>query len=928
MMPAFLNPRLLFLAAPLMALASLFVNCTPPTAGPDALFPADPTAAQTPAPTPDADAGNGGSHAEPASTANESTTAVEEAQRTTAPATLANAEPDVTGAGKFETAEDVTAAAVPGPSKVSIAENDYGRVATYAAPPEADPEGIRWSLEGNDAAHFTIDTPPGALRIRMAPALPGLFPTAADYEDPRDAGADNTYDVTVVATAPGGASFAQAVAVTVTDADEAGTITLSTARPRVGEPLTATLGDPDTVTGTVSWTWERSAGRNGWAAIEGATTAQYTPSAADSGEHLRVTARYGDGHGSGRTVVAGLHNVVLADLLSSLTAATGDSAAGEDWRKLRPDFDPRTPHYSVGCADPDAMTLSFAAADGASRLAVGGGAYPNPGAGRPVTATVPVGGRSDVVISVSNGAGGETRYVVHCMDENVDAFTAERSEGATEQLLLVSRNTDLLIFDANAVPRQRIQLEPEGARAYFRFYPDGGGGEYRYSYSLREGRHVVLDQDFEMVDEVTTVEPLSHTGTHDFRVLDSGNYLLMAFEEAARDFSRLTFPNSKGEPFGTDTTATDSAIQVVTPEGEALLTWNSWDHMPPEDCTHHFFPPIDPRWAHVNSIGVYDGEIVASFRGCNRVLGIDPDTGEVNWRVGPTNQDEAGWASPRLDPPPLAIVGDPQGQFCGQHAASITPEGRLLLYDNGANCSRNPWTGENPVRPDRTYSRGVEYHLDFDDHEAVYVREHSLGGTADRIGWYLGHIERLEDGDWLVSWGSKVARTGWLGPPYAVNDFASATQVDPITGVESLTLHWQVEAGQDIRVTAMPGYALARESRTVSAEVQDAATSRFHAGAADRPQVVVTFSHPVADFAASSPSLSVQGATVTAVSPRIVAGEPAHSYVLTLAPHGDGPIAFALMADRPCELGGICAADGTALSAVPPALTIEAGTGR
>ena len=271
-------------------------------------------------------------------------------------------------------------------------------------------------------------------------------------------------------------------------------------------------------------------------------------------------------------------------------------------------------------------------------------------------------------------------------------------------------------------------------------------------------------------------------------------------------------------------------------------------------------------------------------------------------------------------------MGDPQGQFCGQHAASITPQGRLLLFDNGANCSRNPWTGENLVRPDRTYSRGVEYHLDLENREAVYVREHSLGGTRDRIGWYLGHIERLEDGDWLVSWGSKVPATGSLEPPHPVNDYASATQVDPATGEESLTLHWQVEAGQDIRVTAMPGWALARQHRTISAETQEAA--RFHAGAADRPQVVVSFSHPVADFGPDSPSLRVNGATVAAVTPGAVADEPAHSYAVTLAPDGDGAITFALHAGQPCQAGGICAADGTTLSEVPAALTIPAGARR
>ena len=706
----------------------------------------------------------------------------------------------------------------------------------------------------------------------------------------------------------------------------------------------------------MSYRWERSAGRNAWVAVEGATGGAYTPTAADSGEFLRVTARYEDRHGAAKTVEDGLHNVVVAGVLWSLAVSTADSSAEDSpgggpggdttaegsgtatsagpaawagWRDQRPVFDARTLHYSVGCADSDIMTLRFAAADAESRLAVDGVAYPNPGAGRPVTASVPVGGRSEVVVSVADGDGGETRYVVHCLHEGLDPFTAQKSPGATEQLLLAARNSDLLILDANGVPRRLIGIAPELAGPYFRFYPDGGDGRYRWSYATRQGgafrgSHVVLDENFEAVDEVTTVAPLTHTGTHDFRVLRGGGYLLLAFEAAVRDFSRLTFADVDGEPFGAQTADVDSAIQIVGADGQPLLTWNSFDHLPLEDCTHHWFPPANPRWAHVNSVAMHDSEIVASFRGCNTVAGIDAATGEVLWRVGPTNDGEPGFASPRLDPAPLAIVGDPQRQFCGQHAAQITAEGRLLLFDNGANCSRNPWTGENLLRADRAYSRAVGYQLDFDHHEAVYLREHSLGGTADRIGWAFGHVEPLEGGDWLISWGSDRPPTQMPpGPPWPVNDVATATQVDPATGAESLTLHWQVPYLHDVRVTAMPAWALARQPRTITATFAAAAS---RTGAADRPQVIVTFDHPVADFDADSPSLSVDGATATSVSPYVAVGEPAHSYTITLAPHGDGPITFALLPGRPCDTGGICTADATPLTQTPPALSIPART--
>ena len=673
------------------------------------------------------------------------------------------------------------------------------------------------------------------------------------------------------------------------------------------------------------WTWERSAGRNRWVTIAGATASSYTPVDADSGEYLRITATYGDDHGTGKSVSAALHNVVIAGRLASLSVTTNDSTGAASWRQMRPAFDAETLHYSIGCADSDSMSLTFAAADAQSRLSVDGTAYANPGAEQSLTATVSVGGQSDVTISLSNATGGETQYVVHCMADDFGEFTSVKSTGATEELLLVPRGPYLLILDNNAVPRYRRHLVDHEAQTYFRFYQNGGDGEYRYSYSVAHDRgHVILDEHLEEISRASTVSPLTTNDTHDFRVLDSGNYLLMTYEPGVRDFSSLTFLDSNGAPFGTDVHAVDSAIQIVTPLNSARLTWNSWDHMPLEDCTHHWFPPAFGRWAHVNSIEMTGGEIVASFRGCNRILGIDPSTGKVNWRIGPTNLSDAEWASSGMGPAPMDIVGDPQIQFCGQHSASILPNGNLLLYDNGANCSRNPWTGENLVRPDRTYGRAVEYYLDFEHDEVVYVREHSLNGTKNYIGWVGGNVSALENGDWLISWGrDRLPGNAPIpdGPPFSVD--LDATQVDPATGEEVLSLDWNPDAQEGVRVTAMPAYALARQPRSLVATLPvSSTTSLLHSGANDRPQIVVTFNHPIADFDQTSPSLSIQAATVESVRSHVVNGESANTYLVTLTPDGDGAISSRLVTGQACAAGGICMADGTMLSAVPAALVI------
>ena len=87
--------------------------------------------------------------------------------------------------------------------------------------------------------------------------------------------------------------------------DAAGTVALSSTQPQVDTSLTATLTDPDGVSGAISWAWHRSPnGTSAWAAITGAPSASYTPVTTDVGNYLRATASYTDGHGAGKSAQA------------------------------------------------------------------------------------------------------------------------------------------------------------------------------------------------------------------------------------------------------------------------------------------------------------------------------------------------------------------------------------------------------------------------------------------------------------------------------------------------------------------------------------------------------------------------------------------------------------------------------------------------
>ena len=818
-----------------------------------------------------------------------------------------------------------------GPTMVTFAENGATRVATFSYSSDEDRDGIQWLTSGVDRGLFSLDSPSGALRFLQAP----------DFENPLDVGppgrgTNNSYELKLVAWArDSGPIFTDEVdvKVTVTDVDEEGALSLSSTRPALGDALTADPTDPDGVTaGTALWQWERSTGRNSWAVIDGAAAASYTPVAADTNTFLRVTATYADEHGTGKTVSEVAPNVVTGPLLTGLTAETDDSQA-DTARGLYPAFDPLTLHYGIGCNGTDTLVLTVSAAANA-RVGVAG----VQAASAPMA--VDVSEDSDVAIRVTDASGAGTTYVVHCLPEvffEIETHTFPNTD-AFEDLILFNRADYFTLMDRNGVPRLRRAYSGLGGFA-IRFHRVGADGAYRYGFWAGGAGYTILDEDFEVVaDGVRTVAPLTRHNSHDFQILEDGNYLFMAYEPAMRDFSDIDLPYPDGDDVSS-VHVNDAAVQIVTPGGAAVFTWKSWGNMAIEDCVQHRFPvtlSTDPDmrspnggYAHINGMHVVDGVLVASMRGCSKVLGIDVKPGvtrgDVLWRMGRTNLSDAEWAARDIGPRPLDFINDPEGEFCGQHTARFLPNGNIFLFDNGVVCAIDPWTFDELGREGSDFSRAVEYALDLENHEAVFVRDHSLRGERDHLGYANGNVDVLDNGDWLVSWGRP------LDVNVTIPDNERATLVDPATGQEKLGLRFRElpasERDRRINATVAPAEALAPQPVPLTAEFPASDhTSLVHTGAGDAPQVIVAFNQPVVDFSASSPSISVQGATIESVLSHIVAGEPANAYVVTLTPAGTSDITVGLVADQPCADGGICTAGETLLSEVPASHVIRADT--
>ena len=182
-----------------------------------------------------------------------------------------------------------------GDDSFSYAEGGTDAVGTYTLTAIGDGPTVTWSLDGTDKSDFMLE---GTGMSRML-----KFSSAPDYEAPADADGDNTYMVTVKASA-GGEMDTQDVMVMVTNVDEMGTLVLSSTTPSVDAELTATLTDLDGMVSGETWMWYKSMDMTfmdgNETVIDNATSMNYTPVADDAGYYLMVTVTYTDGEGSGK----------------------------------------------------------------------------------------------------------------------------------------------------------------------------------------------------------------------------------------------------------------------------------------------------------------------------------------------------------------------------------------------------------------------------------------------------------------------------------------------------------------------------------------------------------------------------------------------------------------------------------------------------
>ena len=287
--------------------------------------------------------------------------------------------------------------------------------------------------------------------------------------------------------------------------------------------------------------------------------------------------------------------------LSTLQVTGGTGA-------MYPEFSPDTLHYALTCNNSTTLDVTAQALRTTAQLTLlRADTAQNVVATGTLATAITVDQDDDIAIELSD-AGDTVTYVVHCLSAAFPAIDilARGSEVSDGLLLVTPRAVDtyLAIIDNNGVPR--FHRHANSARN-FRRHADG-----RYSYHF--GRNVrVLDAQLENLLSLSPLPPFTDADPHDFLITDEGNYVFIDYLPATRDAC----------DFGPCTPGTDSMISVqdswiqeVTPGGDKVFEWNSGDHLKLSDCKLGL---LNNDYAHLNSLYLAGGDIIASFRHCNTV---------------------------------------------------------------------------------------------------------------------------------------------------------------------------------------------------------------------------------------------------------------------------------------------------------------------
>jgi len=238
--------------------------------------------------------------------------------------------------------------------------------------------------------------------------------------------------------------------------------------------------------------------------------------------------------------------------------------------------------------------------------------------------------------------------------------------------------------------------------------------------------NTVFQKFYEMTAENLVIDSFQcgngySTDGHELIILENRNALLMSYDTQTVDMSQIV---PGGHP---NALVVGLIIQEIDDANNVVFQWRSWDHIPITDGLHENLLAENIDYIHGNAIEPdFDGHLLISSRHLDEITKINRNTGEMIWRLGGLQNQ-------------FTFINDPYNGFHYQHDIRRISNGNITLFDNGNFHSPR-------------FSRAVEYTLDEVNKTATLVWEYR--NSPDIFGGAMGNVQRLENGNTLICWGS------------------------------------------------------------------------------------------------------------------------------------------------------------------------------
>ena len=236
--------------------------------------------------------------------------------------------------------------------------------------------------------------------------------------------------------------------------------------------------------------------------------------------------------------------------------------------------------------------------------------------------------------------------------------------------------------------------------------------------------------EMDMLGKIYTEYSLEGGYHHDYYEMENGN-LIVASDN---------FANGK--------TVEDYVVELDRKTGKIVKTWDVSSILNHEDGKSENWSEYD--WFHNNAVW-YDkktNSITLSGRHQDAVSNISYDDGSLNWILG----DKTNWSEDYQK-----YFFTPKGKSFewqwSQHAAMITPEGYVFLFDNGNNKSK---IESEYVDASKSYSRGVMYKIDTENMTIEQVYEYGKERGSSFYSPYISDVDYLASNHYIVHSGGIV----------------------------------------------------------------------------------------------------------------------------------------------------------------------------